>query len=270
MKVYISCDMEGITGVVSSEQTHMGNKEYERARKLMTEEVNAAIEGALLGGAQEVVVNDAHAEGRNILIEGLNPQAQLISGRPTPLSMMQGIDDTFDAAFFIGYHAQAGTNDGVLAHTWNSSRIYRVALNGVPIGEIGLNAALAGYFGVPVALVSGDRHLVEEAKALLGPGLETVVVKEGYGRCAARSLPPPLVHQLIKEAAVRGLEKRGSPFQIAPPIHLTVDFALGVAVEMAELIPGVTRLKGQRVYYTHDDYLTVYKLFRAINSLVAQ
>lgn len=269
MKVYISCDMEGISGVVSSEQTHMGNKEYERARKFMTEEANAAIEGALIGGAREIVVNDAHGEGRNILIEGLNPQAQLISGRPTPLSMMQGIDDTFDAAFFIGYHAQAGTKDGVIAHTW-SGRIHQATINGEPVGETALNAALAGYFGVPVVLVSGDRHLVEEAKDLLGPGLETVAVKEGYGRQAARSLPPPLVHRLIREAAVRGLEKGGRPFQIAPPIHLTVEFALGASVEVAELVPGVSRLDGRRIEYTHDDYLTVYKLFRAINSLVAQ
>jgi D-amino peptidase len=235
----------------------------------MTEEVNAAIEGALVGGAKGVVVNDAHAEGRNILIEGLNPQAQLVSGRPTPLSMMQGIDDTFDAAFFIGYHAQAGTKDGVLAHTWSSSRIHQVAINGEPIGEMGLNAALAGYFGVPVVLVSGDRRLVEEAKALLGQGLETVVVKEGYGRYAASSLSPSLAHQMIREAAARGLKKGGRPFQIAPPINLTVEFATGVAVEMAELVPGVSRLDGRRVEYTHDDYLTVYRLFRAMNSLVA-
>lgn len=270
MKVHISCDMEGISGVVSSEQTQMGNKEYDRARRLMTEEVNAAIEGALLGGAEEVVVNDAHAEGRNILIEELNPQAQLVSGRPTPLSMMQGIDGTFGAVFFIGYHAQAGTRDGVLAHTWSTSRIHKVAVNGKPMGEVGLNAALAGYFGVPVVLVSGDKHVVEEATALLGPGLETVVVKEGYGRYAARSLPPSLAHELIREAAARALKKGGRPFQIAVPINLCVEFAVGAAVEMVELIPGVSRLDGRRVEYTHDDYLTVYKLFRAMNSLVAQ
>lgn len=270
MKVYISCDMEGISGVVSSEQTRMGNKEYERARKLMTEEVNAAIEGALEGGATEIVVNDAHGEGRNILIEGLNPQAQLVSGRPTPLGMMQGIDGTFDAAFFIGYHAQAGTKDGVLAHTWSSGRIHQVAINGEPVGETGLNAALAGYFGVPTVLVSGDRCLVEEATALLGPGLETVVVKEGYGRQAARSLPPSFVHQLLREGAVKGLEKGGKPFRVSPPLTLTVDFVRGVAIEMAELIPGVVRLEGYRTEFTHDDYVTIYKVFQAMNSLVAQ
>jgi len=269
MKVYISCDMEGISGVVSSEQTHMGNKEYERARKLMTEEVNAAIEGALIGGATEIVVNDAHGEGRNILIEGLNPQAQLVSGRPTPLSMMQGIDDTFDAAFFIGYHAQAGTKDGVIAHTW-SGRIHQAAINGEPIGETGLNAALAGHFNVPVVLVTGDRLLVEEAKALLGPSLETVIVKEGYGTRAAKCLPPQKAQQLIREAAERALERGGEPFSLSPPLTLTVDFARGVQSEMAELIPGVVRLEGRRVKYTHDDYLTVYKVFRAMNSLVAQ
>jgi len=269
MKVYISCDMEGISGVVSSEQTHMGNKEYERARKLMTEEVNAAIEGVLLGGAKEVVVNDAHGQGRNILIEELNPQAQLISGWPKPWGMMQGIDETFDAAFFIGYHAQAGTKDSVIAHTV-SGRIYQVRLNGEPIGETGLNAALAGYFGVPLVLVTGDRLLVEEAKAFLGPSLETVIVKEGYGTQAAKCLPPQKAQQLIREAAERALKGVGEPFRLSSPLALTVDFARGVQSEMAELIPGVVRLEGRRVEYTHDDYLTVYKVFRAMNSLVTE
>lgn len=269
MKVYISCDLEGISGVVNSEQTHMGNKEYERARKLMTEEVNAAIKGALDGGATEIVVNDAHGEGRNILIEGLNPQAQLISGRPRPWGMMQGIDGTFDAAFFIGYHAQAGTKDSVIAHTI-SSRIYQVRLNGEPIGETGLNAALAGYFDIPVVLVTGDKLLVEEAKALLGPSLETVMVKEGYGTQAAKCLSPQRAQQLIREAAERALKGHGRPFRVSPPFSLTVDFARGVQSEMAELIPGVVRLEGRRVEYTHDDYLTVYKVFRAMNSLVTR
>ncbi len=155
MKVYISCDMEGISGVVSGEQTHMGNKEYERACKLMTEEANAAIEGALVGGATEVVVNDVQGEGRNILIEGLNPRPDSYRVAPRPWGMTQGIDGTFGTAFFIGYHAQAGTRDSVIAHTV-SGRIYQVRLNGEPIGETGLNAALAGYFGVPVVLVTGD------------------------------------------------------------------------------------------------------------------
>ncbi|MFQ5886494.1 MAG: M55 family metallopeptidase [Anaerolineae bacterium] len=269
MKVYISCDMEGISGVVSSEQTHSGDKEYERARKLMTEEANAAIEGALVGGASEIVVNDAHGEGRNILIEGLNPQAQLISGWPRPWGMMQGIDGTFDAAFFIGYHAQAGTKDGIIAHTI-SGRIYQVKLNEEPIGETGLNAALAGHFGVPVVLVTGDRLLAEEARAFLGASLETVIVKEGYGTRAAKCLPPQRAQQLIREAAERALKEDGEPFRVSPPLTLTVDFARGVQSEMAELIPGVVRLEGRRVEYTHDDYLTVYKVFRAMNSLVAQ
>ncbi len=269
MKVYISCDMEGISGVVNDEQTRMGNKEYERARKFMTEEVNAAIEGALVGGATEIVVNDAHGEGRSILIEGLNPKAQLISGCPRPWGMMQGIDRTFDAAFFIGYHAQAGTKDSVIAHTM-TGRIYQVRLNGEPIGETGLNAALAGYFGLPVVLVTGDKLLVEEAKALLGPSLETVIVKEGYGTQAAKCLSPQRTQQLIREAAERALERKGEPFRVSSPLTLTVDFARGVQSEMAELIPGVVRLEGRRVEYTHDDYLTIYKVFRAINSLVAE
>jgi len=139
MKVYISCDMEGVSGIVDSKQTRMDGEEYKRAQKLMTGEVNAAIEGALAGGATEILVNDSHGLMRNILIEELNPNAQLISGSSKPLSMMQGIDESFDAAFFIGYHAQAGTPYSVLDHTY-SSIVYQVSLNGRPVGETGLNA----------------------------------------------------------------------------------------------------------------------------------
>jgi len=268
MKVYISCDLEGISGVVAGPQVRAGTEEYKRAQKLMTAEVNAAIEGALAGGATEVVVNDSHGSMRNILIEELHAEAQLISGSPKPLGMMQGLDDSFDAAFFIGYHAQAGTAYSILDHTYSSATAYRVALNGRTVGETGLNAALAGYFGVPVALVTGDRLLTEEARSLLGP-IEAVAVKESCARTAARCLSPEVAHRLIKEAAQRALRKRGRPFVLQPPITLTVDFISSAHADMAELIPGSRRIEGRRVEYTHDDYLTVYKVLRAMLSLAA-
>ncbi len=265
MKVYISCDMEGISGVVAGKQTDNG-EEYKRAQKLMTGEVNAAIEGALAGGASEVLVNDSHGSMRNILIEELNPSAQLISGSPKPLSMMQGIDESFDAAFFIGYHAQAGTAHSVLDHTY-SGIVYQVSLNSRPLGETGLNAALAGYFGVPVVLVTGDKLLVEEATALLGT-VEGVAVKESYGRYAARCLVPEAVHELIREATQSALSKKGrKPFVVEPPITLAVDFTSSAHLDMAELIPGSRRTSGRHIEYTHDDLLTVYKVWRAMLKL---
>ena len=266
MKVYISCDMEGISGVVAGKQTQMNGEEYKRAQKLMTGEVNAAIEGALAGGASEVLVNDSHGSMRNILIEELNPSAQLISGSPKPLSMMQGIDGGFDIAFFIGYHAQAGTAYSVLDHTYSGATVYQVSLNGRPVGETGLNAALAGHFGVPVVLVTGDKLLVEEAKALLGT-VEGVAVKESYGRYAAKCLAPEAARELIREAAQRALSRGGNPFVVEPPITLTVDFNSSAHLDMAELIPGANRVSGRRIEFIHDDLLTVYKVWRAMLKL---
>jgi len=265
MKVYISCDMEGISGVVAGKQTEMNGEEYQRAQKLMTGEVNAAIEGALAGGASEILVNDSHGSMRNILIEDLNPSAQLISGSPKPLSMMQGIDDSFDAAFFVGYHAQAGTAYSTLDHTY-SGIVYQVSLNGCPVGETGLNAALAGYFGVPVVLVTGDKLLVEEATALLGT-VEGVAVKESYGRYAARCLVPEAVHELIRQAAQGALSRGGKPFVVEPPVTLAVDFTSSAHLDMAELIPGSRRTSGRHIEYTHDDLLTVFKVWRAMLTL---
>jgi len=263
--------MEGISGVVAGKQTTSNGEEYKRAQKLMTSEVNAAIEGALASGASEILVNDSHASMRNILIEELNPSAQLISGSPKPLSMMQGIDGSlFDAAFFIGYHAQAGTAHSVLDHTY-SGIVYQVSLNGRPMGETGLNAALAGYFGVPVVLVTGDKLLVEEATALLGT-VEGVAVKESCGRYAARCLAPKVVRDLIRQAAQSALlktqEEGGEkPFVVEPPITLAVDFTSSAHLDMAELIPGSRRSGGRHIEYTHDDLLTVYKVWRAMLKL---
>jgi len=265
MKVYISCDMEGISGVVASKQTEMNGEEYKRVQKLMTGELNAAIEGALVGGASEILVNDSHGSMRNVLIEELNPRAQLISGSPKPLSMMQGIDSSFDAAFFIGYHAQAGTAYSTLDHTY-SGIVYQVSLNGRPVGETGLNAALAGYFGVPVVLVTGDKLLVEEATALLET-VEGVAVKESYGRYAARCLVPEAVHELIRQAAQSALSRGGKPFVVEPPITLAVDFTSSAHLDMAELIPGTRRTSGRHIEYTHEDLLTVFKVWRAMLKL---
>ena len=187
LKVFISADMEGIAGVVNSDQTSSSGNDYNLARRWMTEEVNAAIRGALEAGATEIVVNDSHGSMRNIIVSELSPAARLITGSPKPLSMMQGIDDSFDAVIFIGYHAHAGTKDGVLDHTYSGSRIASIRVNGMELGETGLNALIAGWYGVPVVLVAGDSTVCSQAQEKLGKELEVAPVKEAVGRYSANT-----------------------------------------------------------------------------------
>ncbi len=265
MNVLISVDMEGISGVVTGDHVSSNHKEYERFRKLMTAEANAAIEGALAGGATRVVINDSHGGMANILIEELNPAAELISGSPKPFSMMQGIGPDVDGVFFVGYHGASGTGAAVLEHTW-SGRVIEVRLNGQVVGETGFNAALAGAYGVPVVLVTGDQVVTEEARALLGE-IETVAVKEGITRTAARCLHPQVAQERIRQAAERALGRTVSPFVVSPPITLRVAFLRALHADQASLIPGSRRVDGRTVEWTGEDMPTVYKVFQAMVAL---
>ncbi len=267
--VFISADMEGISGVVDNLFTTPGESDYPRARQLMTEDCNAAIEGALQGGATRILVNDSHGPMRNILIEHLDPAATLISGSPKPLSMMTGIDQAWDMAFFVGYHARAGTPDAILDHTW-SGIIYEVFLNGREVGEIGLNAALAGSLGVPVTLVTGDDKAAAEAKDLLGDGLQTAIVKRAVGRYAAECLSLEEARNQIREAARRAIsDPRPAPFKVDPPYHLVVGWAKTMYAEVAATVPGSQRLDGRHVEIVLDDMVQLYKAWRAFNSLAS-
>jgi D-amino peptidase len=265
MNILISVDMEGIAGVVSGNHATSDHKEYERFRKLMTAEANAAIAGALAGGATQVVVNDSHGSMANILIEELNPAAELISGSPKPFGMMQGIGPDVDSVFLVGYHAMSGTGAAVLEHTW-SGRVIELSLNGQVVGETGLNAALAGGYGVSVTLVAGDRAVTEEARALLGD-IETVAVKEGIARTAARCLHPDVAQEHIRQAAERATKLIAMPFIVPPPITLRVVFHRAAHVDMAELVPDSQRIDGRTIEWTGDDMPTVYKVFRAMTTL---
>jgi D-amino peptidase len=270
MRVYISVDMEGVSGVVHEDQTdpteprHAG--EYNRFRRLMTGEANAAITGALDAGATSVLVNDSHWLMRNLLVEELHPVAELLSGGPKRLSMVEGIDTGFDAAMFIGYHARAGTARAIIDHTY-TSRVYEVRVNAQPVGELALNAAMAGLHNVPVALVSGDQALASEARSLLGDQVETVVVKEAVGRFAARSLAPSVACQRIRTGAAAALRRKHARFTFDTPIGLEVDFVESQMADMAELVPGSERVGGRTVRYRGSDYLEVFRAWRAMYNL---
>ncbi|MDI6893509.1 MAG: M55 family metallopeptidase [Bacillota bacterium] len=270
MKVYVSADLEGISGIVHWDETGKeGGEDYQRARRLMTREVNAAVEGALEAGAAEVVVNDSHGSMRNLLLEELHPAARLISGSPKPLSMVQGLDGGFRCAFFVGYHARAGSR-GVLSHTYTGS-VAEYRVNGRVMGETGMNAAVAGEYGVPVVLVSGDSTVVEEARALLGP-IETVAVKEYVARNVAASLPPEKVHALLREAARRAVTRAGEipPFRVDRPVELHTRFIHSGLADAAELMPGALRIDDVTVGYRAPDFLTAYRAGRALMALAAR
>ncbi len=260
MKVYISADIEGVSGVVTMDSQIMPTgSDYSRARTLMTAEVNAAIRGALKAGAKEVVVNDSHGTMDNILIEKLNPAAQLISGRPKPLLMMEGIDETFQAAFFVGYHSRMGS-PGVLSHTISSRSVANVWINGAVVGETAINAGIAGVFGVPVVLVCGDDVLEQEAKQVL-PHARTAVVKMAITRQSALCLPPERACSLIENAAEEALSSlaEAKPWLPDAPVTIDVEFKDSGMAENASGLP-YSQLTGPRVVsFKADDYLMAFK-----------
>ncbi len=262
MNVYISADIEGINGVVSSPETEPLAPEWTRMRKLMMGEVNAAVEGAVAAGAQEILVNDSHASMKNLMIEDLHPAATLLSGGGKMWSMMAGIDKRFDAVLFIGYHARAGSTPATIDHTyWGPDSVQGVWLNGIEVGEYGLNGALAGYFGVPVALLTGDQTACAQAHEFFGDHLETVIVKQAISRSSAILNPPARVHDLIRDATYRTLKRQHPPHVLPSPITLRVQFARSSQADRSEFLPGVRRIAARAVEYTHDDYGEVFKAF---------
>ena len=269
MQVLISVDMEGISGVVLRDHILRENQDYQRFRALMTAEANAAVEGALAGGAETVVVTDSHGRKANILLEHLNPQAELISGSPRPFGMMQGIDDSVDAVIFIGYHAKIGTKHAVLAHTMSSSRVFDIRINGESMNEGSLNAYLAGYFDVPVVFFFGDKAAVGQMREIVDSNMPGVAVKEAYGRQVARNLPLSKAYDLIRDGVREALARRESikPYKVSGDVTIEMEFYRADYVDQLDLIPGVKRLDGRTVAYTGDDFAVVYMLMRALLSL---
>lgn len=263
MKIFISVDMEGIWGVASPAHVNSDTSEYQRMRKLMTKEANIVIEEAFKNGATEVIVNDSHDNMDNLLIEELDPRAQLISGSPKPLSMMQGIDNTFDGIIFIGYHTRCGTPNGVFNHTYMGTTISRIFINRKEVGECGINAGVGGYFGVPVIAIAGDDLLASQALEEIG-GIETIVVKKAVGRYVAHNLS----YNDLKKTYEQKLKKVFSNIGDYPIVEyegnitMDIEFMIEVKAENVMLLPQAKRINERTIRIESEDYLELFMLFR--------
>jgi D-amino peptidase len=264
LKIFVSVDMEGISGIVHPSQTGSDPTEYELGRTLMAKDVNAAIEGMLSAGVSEIVVSDGHGHKRNIRAEDLHESAVLVRGSPKPLAQMEGIDSAFDAVILIGYHAKRGTKYGIIDHTISSRVVDSVLVNGVEMGEMGLNAGIAGYYGIPLIFVSGDLAVTREVEALL-PQTITVAVKEAVSRTAAKCLHPNKARLLIKQGVLKAIKSRDriQPYIINPPIVLIARFIDSLMADVAENMPCVERLDGKTIRIQQDDYLHAVRALRA-------
>lgn len=262
MKVYLSVDIEGVAGIVERTQGSIdGGREYELGRMLMTAEANAAIEGAIEAGATEIVVNDSHAQMRNLNPTELHPAARLIQGRVKPMFMVEGLDASFDAVFLVGYHAAAGVRDGVLNHAFHP---YEVRYNGVVWSEIGLNASIAGHYGVPVALVTGDDAAVRDAAETI-PSHVGVSVKRGISRLAGESLHPEEARKKIREGARNALERisEWQPLTVEQPVTIEIDFYYSPQADLAALIPTIERIGDRTVRFSSANAVEAYRTFLA-------
>ncbi|HEX6794512.1 MAG TPA: M55 family metallopeptidase [Casimicrobiaceae bacterium] len=266
MKILISVDIEGVAGVVHPEQTQPGNPEYERARRLMTGEANAAIRGAFEGGATACIVNDSHGGFRNLLPEELDPRAELLLGKPRELGMMAGVDEACTAVFLVGWHGRAGSA-GVLAHTISGFAFARVTVNGSDVGEAGLYGALAAEFAVPVAFYSGDDAFVAETAPLFA-GAVGVAVKRAHGSRVATSLSPALACAAIEAGAAQA-GARAPSLKLKPaisPLTVRVDATTVALTDLFAMLPLVRRTGVQSVEFTSP---SMRHAVRVLNSLSA-
>ncbi len=258
IKIYISVDFEGGACIVGQpEMTLTVSKQYEFARKVMTGEANAAAEGAFQGGASEIIIDDNHGSGINLLYDELDPRARVFLGGPRP-RRFQCLDETFSGMFLVGFHPMAGVERGILSHSYSSVSIQNMWLNGRRIGEIGLTATLAGTLGVPVLLVTSCEEGVQEAKDQLGE-METVSTKKGFSRNCALSYTPPAAREMIREAARRAVENRSSvkPLVVEPPYELRTEFKFESYAERAR--PPAERIGPRTIQVRGDDLFDIFR-----------
>lgn len=262
MEIFVSVDMEGVAGVTTARQVTRGTDDYPLARDLMIEEANAAVAGAFDGGATRVVVSDSHSDMGNLVPARIDARAELIIGTPKlPWSMMTGIADGFGCALFIGYHAGGGVEAAVMDHTYTGS-FYDVRVNGEAWNETHLNAALAGTYGVPVGLVTGDDRCCEQATKRL-PWVHTVAVKQGVARNVASNIAPEVARRRIREAAADAVRSADAlePFLPQSPFALEVDLINTAMTDVAALTPGTTRAAARTLRFEHDDFQEVLRAF---------
>lgn len=267
MRVLIMTDMEGVSGIVDWQQVNGGAPMFEEARRLYTEEINAAVRGARSAGAHETVVVDCHGAGgpwnfNSIIPELLDAGCEWVAHH-TWTGYTELLERGCDAALFIGMHARAGTETGVLCHTVSSESWHNLWFNGVVVGETGINAALCGHFGCPVVLVTGDAATCEEARHLLGPGLTTVAVKQGLSRFSARQIPPVRARQLVEQAARSALQDLSAvaPYDPGKPCEILVEVATTDRLDRFRNRPGVTFPEPRMASSRGEDWLTAWKQF---------
>jgi D-amino peptidase len=262
-KVYISADMEGISGIVGDDQVSAGGAEYGRSRKLMAEDVNAAVRGAIAGGATEVIVNDSHGGQRNILPEDLDPSARLITHSFKRYGMMEGLDETFDAVLFIGYHAKADTPGGLFAHT-GSGVVRDVQIDGRSVGEGGMNTLLAGWYGVPVVLVTGDDLAVAQVREV-ATAARGVVVKRAINVRAAELMPLREARREIEASARVAVAEAKKPAPKRPSsVRVRLRYRNFTYPEIAEAFPAIKRVEPDTIEFTATTMPEAYRLIRVL------
>ncbi|HEY6286546.1 MAG TPA: M55 family metallopeptidase [Ktedonobacteraceae bacterium] len=268
MKLFLSTDFEGVSGIVAWEQIIEGNSDYEQGRRLLTNEVNAVISGALEGGAKEFVINDSHHYMRNLHPQDLLGKAMLITGKHKPLYMMEGLDSSFDGVCFVGYHGSIGAERAVLSHTYNPGAIWEVRINGDVVGESAINALVATHYHVPIIFISGDEATVQEAQNI-APNAEKVVVKQSLGRFAAAHIHPAIACEMLQKGASRAVRnvKEMQPPVFTRPVSLEVTFLVADMAEMALWVRGVERVGPRTVTISSEDLLELYRMFVTVVTL---
>ena len=264
-KIFISADLEGVVGAVTDEQLSPGGFEYNRFREFMTAEVNAAIQAAKAAGATEILVADSHGNGQNLLIERLPKDVKLIRSWPRPLGMMEGIDDSFDGVIFTGYHASTNNVEGVRAHTFSSAHLTSLKVNGKIMTEGSWNAAVAGEFGVPVIMISGDDAAVSEVKSLIG-NAEGAIVKENISFHSAKSLHPEAAYDLIAEKTLYAVKniKKYKPYKIKGPVTVSVTFKNYQPSQILSYLKMFKRVNSHTIEFKAKDMIEASHIIRVV------
>jgi len=263
INLFISFDLEGISGVTSWKEIRKDSPDLLRIRKIATQEVNSAIRGVRNSGLEigEILICDAHASGENLLIEELEPGINLIKGTQRNYYMMEGLNQDFDIVFFIGYHSMVGTEAGMMDHTYSSSSIYNIKINGVYVGESEINAGIAGHYGVPLGLVSGDDKLAKEIEKFFGHNVETVITKYSISRFCARCRHPVDVQKEIELKAQRAIKKinKLKPFKFKYPINAEIEMLNSLLGDAIKSLPGLKRISARKFVFKSKDILEFYR-----------